>query len=220
MIIMFILILLIVACVIGALVLLLATSAILFAKGAFALLAAWIISQQNLDLVPNSGFLNFLAWAIICFFVIYFLSILPRVDIALRFSSTFLISLFITYLAAMIIGSIFIKDFKMTVLYEAIIKIICIGISAFGIYLQGKKFESESSSNPIVLNLDRLLASLVYGFSLLFLFVSLSGSLNISITAQYIIVAVVAVVTFIADIFFAKKLFFGYTPSNEVVMPK
>ena len=198
----------------------LATNAIIFARATLALCVALLLSQSDCILVPDQKFLNFLAWALISFGVIYFLAIFPRVDTAIHFLCTLIVSLFITELVGLLIGNIFVKDFEMSALYEITIKVVCIGMSVFGVFLRGKKLPSESSSHLLVRFFDRLLASAMYGFSFLLICAPIHNHWDLALTAQWIVFIAGIVGTYVADIFFAKKLLFGDITVEDVAIPR
>lgn len=214
------LILIIAAVLIAIGVFWLATNAILFARATLALCVALLLSQGDCTLVPDQGFLNFLAWALICFGVVYFLAIFPRADTAIHFLCTMVVSLIITELVGALIGSIFVKDFEMTALYEIAIKVVCIGMSTFGIFLRGKKLPSESSAHLLVRFFDRLLASALYSFSLLLICSPLHNHWEFPLSVQWIVLIVGAVGTYVADIFLANKLLFGDIVVDDVAIPR
>lgn len=201
------------------LIIFLVSRAIIFAKGTFALIAAVIVSQSDCILVPNHGFLNFIAWALICFGIIYFISILPRIDISIRFLCTLAISLIVIDISATLLGNIFIQSFEVITIYEISIKAVCIGISIFGIYLQGKKFPSDSSSKTFVRFVDRLVASILYGISIMVVCLSMHGNWNLSSLVQFLVLVGSTICAFVADIFFAEKILFGYNSTNEIKIP-
>lgn len=198
----------------------LATNAIIFARATLALCVALLLSQGDCILVPDQGFLNFLAWALIVFGAIYFLAILPRVDTAIQFLCTMIVSLIITVLAGWLIGSIFVKDFEMTALYEIVIKVVCIGMSVFGVYLRGKKLASESSSHLLVRFFDRFLASALYSCAIFLAFLPLHNQWDFPLGAQWAVLIVGVVGTYVADIFLANKLLFGNVAVDDVALFK
>ena len=199
-----------------------ATRAIIFARALLSICIAIMLSHYGYKFVPDQGFLNFLAWALICFGVVHFLSMLPRVDISIRFFCTIVISIFTTELVAMFIGVIFNDDttFKVTIVHEIVNKIICVGVAVYGIIAQGKKFSSESSRHLIVRIFDRFLASLFYTLSLIIISLSIHAYWQISFPVLVVLLVVGFAGTFVADVFLANKLLFGYTPTQEVEIPK
>lgn len=197
-----------------------ATRAIIFARALFSICVAIMLSHYGYKFVPDQGFLNFLAWALICFGAVYFLSMLPRVDISTRFFCTIVVSTFTTELVAMLVGLIFNSSFEVTIVHEVVNKIICFGIAVYAIITQGKKFPSESSRHLVVRILDRFLASLFYTLSFIIISLSIHAYWQISFPVLIVVVIVGFAGTFIADIFFANKLLFGYTPPQEIEIPK
>ena len=206
----------------GLLIYFCATRAIIFARGLLSICIAIMLSHYGYKFVPNQGFLNFIAWALICFGTVHFLSMLPRIDISIRFFCTIVISTFTTELLAIFLGTVFNDDvsFKVTLAHEIVNKVICVGLAVFGIVVQGKKFSSEDSRHLIVRFFDRFLASVFYTLSLIVIGISLHGYWNLSTPVLAVIFLVGFFGTFIADIFLANKLFFGYSIPEEVEIPK
>ena len=123
------------------------TRAIIFARGLIAFCLAIALAHYGYKFVPDRAFLNFVAWAIICFCALHFLSLFPRIDISTRFFCTVVVSLFVTEFAGSLIGIIFNDDtdFEITLFHEIINKVVSVGFAIFGIWTQGKKLPSESS---------------------------------------------------------------------------
>ena len=84
----------------------LCASAVIFSRVAFSLVAAFVISEGDIMLVASSGFLNYLAWALVIMGAVYALSTLPRVDMALKFLCTILLSVVLAFLVVSLFGSI------------------------------------------------------------------------------------------------------------------
>lgn len=200
----------------------LTTRAIIFSRVVMAFGIALFLSNYGYEFVPDRGFLNFIAWAMISFGVIYFLTILPRVDISMRFFCSIFVSLITTELVASLVGSL-INDlavYEITTLHEIVNKVISVGISVFSIINAGKKFESESSDHLIVRIFDRTLASLLYSISFVILALPIHGSWGLSLPVLAIIVVGGFVGMFVADVFLAKKYLFGYALPEEVEVSK
>ena len=196
------------------------THAVIFARGTISLFIGFILSQQYDFLVPTSSFLNGIAWIAICLCVIYVLSILPRLDIAIRFLCTLFVSLFGSVIFIPTIISALSSSFEVTAAIEIFMKIVCIIISILAIVLQGKKLSSDFGSNIIMRAIDRFLASCLYGLCVYFLISPVYGQWSISSIVYDIIFVAIVLGTFVADIFLAKKTFFGYTPLEEIEMPR
>ena len=207
--------------VLGFFVYWLVTRAVKFSRIVMALSIALILSHYGYEFVPDRAFYNYIAWAMLSVGVVFFLAILPRVDISLRFLCSIIVSLVAAELVAALLGGIINNlEFKMTTVHEIVNKVISIGISVFGIIKAGKKFESESSDHLIIRIFDRTLASLLYSISFVILALPIHGSWELSLPVLAIIVVGGFVGTFVVDIFFAKKYLFGYITPDGVEMPK
>lgn len=201
----------------------LCAGAIIFSRVAFSLAVALVASQAGMTLVPGGGFLNYVAWAIVVFGIVYLLSTLPRVDMALKFLCTILLSVVIIYVVVSLFGSIIAAiaktEFAFTTLFEIIVKVICLLFSFVAMFI-GKKPHYDSPSNPIMYTLERVLASLMYGFAITFLFLSLQGNWELPILVMLLILVVSTVAAFVADIFLQGKDILGMNEKKEVSMPK
>lgn len=211
------------AFMIVAAVAVLCASAVVFSRVAFSLAAALVISQGDIMLVANNGFLNYVAWALVVMGVVYFLSTLPRVDMALKFLCTILLSVVIVEIAIMLLGSIIAAiaktEFVFSTLYEILVKIVCTLFSLVYMIV-GKKPHYDSPTNPIMYNLERGLASLLYGFAITFLFISVGGNWDLPILVSLLILVISTIAAFIADIYLAGKDIFGLEAKEEVSVPK
>ena len=213
-----------IASVVAYAVIILTSSAIVFSRVACALLAALMVSQGNIILVANSGFLNYVAWAVICLGIVYLLSTLPRVDMALRFLCTILMSVVIIEIVVMLLGSIIAailgEEFQMTAIYEILVKIVCVLFSVGSLIVQGKKASYDSPTNPLMNKLERLLASFMYGVSVTFLCISIGGNWELPVLVLLLVLVGSTAAAFVADIHLAGKDIFGLEEKEEVSMPK
>ena len=164
-------------------VILFTSGAILFSRVACALLAALVASQGDLVLVADSGFLNYVAWASVCIGVIYLFTLLPRVDMALRFFCTIFMSVFLIEVLVTMCGGIFAaikgSEFQLTGPWEILIKAVCLLFSLGSMIIQGKRTVYEHATGKLMDLLERLGAAVLYGVSILFLSVSLTGNWEI-----------------------------------------
>ena len=198
-------------------------SAIIFSRVAFSLAAAFVVSQGSIMLVASSGFLNYIAWTLVIMGIVYGLSTFPRVDMALKFLCTILLSVVLVFLVVTMFGGIIAaiakKEFVFSTAYEILVKVICT-LFAFGSMLVHKKPHYDSPDNLLMCNLERGLASLMYGFAVTFLFMSVGGNWNLSGFFAFLILIASTVAAFIADIRLAGKDILGLETHDEVVMPK
>lgn len=175
---------LVIAVVCIGLVTVLLSSAIVFSRIAFALLCA-LITVQNSDiiLVTGSGFLNFSAWTIVYIGIIFLLSLLPNVDISLRFFCTVFISIYVITMVVLLIGSLITgnspdRTFELTTTYEILIKIVCL-ILAFIAVENGRasrKYLDDAPRNGLMIQVERILSSCIIGITTAFLSVSINGN--------------------------------------------
>lgn len=198
-------------------------SAIIFSRVAFSLAAALVVSQGDIMLVASSGFLNYVAWVLVIMGIVYALSTLPRVDMALKFLCTILLSVVLIYLVIELFGGIIAAiaktEFVFSAAYEILVKIICT-IFAFVSMILFKKPHYDTPKNPIMYNLERGLASVMYGFAITFLFASVGGNWDLSPIMALLVLIISSVAAFIADIRLAGKDILGIESPDEIIMPK
>ena len=211
------------AFVVVAAVAILCASAVVFSRVAFSLVAALVVSQGDIMLVASSGFLNYVAWALAIMGIVYALSTLPRVDMALKFLCTILLSVVLAYLVVELFGSIIAgiadTEFTFSTAYEVLVKIICV-LFSFVSMIVFKKPHYDAPKNPIMYNLERGLASLLYGISFTFLCMSLNGNWKLATFPTLLILVVSTAAAFVADIYLAGKDILGLESSDEIIMPK
>lgn len=198
------------------------TRAVIFARGTVALLLGLAFSQQYAILVPTNSFLNCVAWIAICLCAIYTLSMLPRLDVSIRFCCTLFISLVGLHILidVNVIGSIINKDFQVTAAMEIFTKILCVAVSVLSICFQEKKLLADFGANIFIRSVDRLLAAYLYGISASLLISPIHNQWPYSSTVGDVVLVVVMILMYVLDVFLAKKLLFGYTPPQKIQMPK
>ena len=224
MILLLVLLLAVIALVVAYLVFLLVTSAIVFARVAFGLAMALMLQQTSgLLLVPGSGFLNYVAWAVICLGLIFLLSSLPQVDLALRFSCTVIVSVFLVFFVSYLFGGLFSsiagKTFTISTLFEIVIKLVCLGLAVWAMLFQNKK-SYDAPKNPLIRLAERVLASLVFGLAITFLFPSLNNNWPLSDIVLLLIFAGSSVAVFFALPKIMELVFAPSVDPTEVSMPK
>ena len=220
------LILLLAAIALGCayLVFLLVTSAIAFARVAFGLAAALIVTQSSgLVLVPDNGFLNYVAWAVICLGVIFLLSSLPQVDLALRFACTTMISVLLVFIVVYMFGGLFSsmagQTFAINAFYEILIKVICVGLAVWAMLSQNKK-AYDAPTNPLIRLAERVVASLLFGFAISFLAGSINNNWPLPEIAALLVFGGSTVAVFFLLPWIQNKLFASAVEPAEFSMPK
>ncbi len=219
-----ILIILLVAALMTFLFIFLSGVAVAVSRVTFSLLAGLVLHQGNIVLVPESGFLNYLAWTIIVLMVVYLLAMLPRVDLSLKFFCNILISLFMVYLVISLFGgvisSLMGKDFEITLLLEIIIKVVCLGFSIYSLLAQNRKAAYEATTNKFFLLLERVIAALMYGAAISFICSPMGSHYNLAEGWTYAIFVIVTVGAFLADLKLTKIGFFERKDSNVAFVPR
>ena len=212
------------ACAVAYLVILFISSTIVYSRVAFSLLMSLVCCQSELKLVSSSGFLNFVAWTFIFLGIIYLLANLPRVDQAMRFFCTIFMSVMVIDIVAALFGGIIAaimgSQFHLNALYEILIKIVCL-LFALGAMLSDEKTaEYNAPKNVILCHGERLLASVIYGFSATFLCWSIADNWYYSGVISILVIIAGTVGAFFADIYLRGKDIFGLQKKKEVSMPK
>lgn len=219
-----ILIILVVAALMTFLFIALSGVAVAVSRVTFSLLAGLVLHQSSVTLVPQSGFLNFLAWAIIVLVVVYLLAMLPRVDLALKFFCNMLVSWFTVLLAFGIFGglisSMMHKPFEITVVYEIIIKVVCLGFSIYSLLTQKRKASYEATKNKFLLGVERVFAALMYGAALTFVCMPINNNYAIGDGWLIAILAVTTIGAFLLDLKLTKIGFFERKDPDVVHMPR
>lgn len=219
-----ILIVLVVAALMTFLFIALSGVAVAVSRVTFSLLAGLVLHQSSVTLVPQSGFLNFLAWAIIVLVVVYLLAMLPRVDLALKFFCNMLVSLFTVFLVVSLFGglisTIMGKTFEISLLYEIIIKVVCFGFSVYALLTQKRKASYEATKNKFLLGVERVFSALMYGTALTFICTSMGNNYSIADGWLIAILAVTTVGAFLLDFKLTKIGFFERKDPDVVHMPR
>ena len=181
---------------------------IIYSRIAFSLLVAIVVNQSHT--ITDSTFISYLIWAAIVFGIIMALSILPRPSEAIRFFCTIIISIlvidFVILMFGGIISSMMGKDFQITKLFEIVIKVVCTLMSLGAMITQMEKNYCNIFTNPILIHIERLLASLIYGVAITFLCMSMNQNWELSNAGYIISLAGGTVVTFLADLLLRGKI--------------
>lgn len=193
----------ILACVVGFGAFMFTCGSIVFSRLAFAMLLA---VSTSLTIVGNGGFWNFIAWTVIFFGIIYLLSLFPRIGGAIRFFCTMFISVMVIYIAVSIVGSIASgdSDFTMHIVLEIIIKVICTFFSFRAMMAQTESGGLFCFNNVIIVNLERLIASVIYGIAMV-ICISMSQGRDIPLVVEIITLVGSTVLAFVLDIFLRGK---------------
>lgn len=219
-----ILIILVVAALMTFLFIALSGVAVAVSRVTFSLLAGLVLHQSSVTLVPQSGFLNFLAWAIIVLVVVYLLAMLPRVDLALKFFCNMLVSWFTVLLAFGIFGglisSMMHKPFEITVVYEIIIKVVCLGFSIYSLLTQKRKASYEATKNKFMLLVERVFAALMYGAALTFVCMPINNNYAIGDGWLIAILAVTTIGAFLLDLKLTKIGFYERKDPDVAYVPR
>lgn len=180
------------------------TYAVIYAKIAFALFFAWVINNTY-PILENGGFLSYLIWAVIFVGGILLLSLIPRLNCAFTFGCTAFISNICVYIVAAVITGIISlfsdNAFEIPFVVEVILRVIC-AVITLGILWGGScGIGVNRFHNPIIINIERLAASFVYGIGT---FAMLMNMLTENSNELLILFGAMAV-TFVLDIFLTGK---------------
>lgn len=198
---------------IGALSLAMATGAVVFSRAVFSLLIAIGLSATY-PFFADNDILNCVSWMVIIFGVVMLLSLLPRVNNALKFFCTVFISyIAVEILGVMLIGLIYAlmgRSFEITLPHEIAIKVISTAVSVVALVKEIKKGPGKfslRSTNIVLVNIQRVLASVIYGVAAIIIFALSTNNLwEFSAVVNWSIFGGTAVVTFLADVFLMEHL--------------
>ena len=200
-----VLIILAIIAIVGILTVLFTCCSILYSRVALSLLVGLVAGSANR--VVESGFLNFLIWAAVGAAIVFGLSTLPRSNSAISFFCTAFITVIVVTLVAGGAFSIYGtlsktgKILEVNKGYEIFIKVLSV-FFALGAYI--RQYEKGSLIQPsgfALVNIDRVISSLVIGFSLVFMVTPFNNNWHTSETLQWIVLIAGSVVAFVVDMF-------------------
>ena len=200
----------------------LAYMALVFSRSAFALILAYPLSISYPLIESGSSIENLLLWLGIFAGVIFIFSLLPKVNNALQFLCTTFIAYLVVFLFGFIVlglaQSIMGEDIKYMPFFEILFKIICLIVSIRVLTPKVAKKTSFGikSSNFIIVLMQRILASGIYGFTIMIMF-AFNSPWPLSILAQWCIWGVGFILTFIVDVFFSNLIENIVKKTNEKI---
>ena len=182
----------------------LATGAVVFSRIAFSLFLGLAFCQSWPLL--GSWWGNFLLWSVIVFAAIMLLSLMPRVNFALKFFCTSIICYLAVDIAVMLLGSFFFiivgKQFEPTVTLEIVIKVLCTLISFGALLTHMEGCETLAANSPVARILHRLIASVLYGAAITFqCAIVMNGVWSLAPWINWCIFGGTAVAAYVADLF-------------------
>ena len=195
--------------IVGILTILFTCGSIVYSRVALSLLVGLVASQSNH--IVDSRFLNFLIWAAIGAAIIFGLSLFPRSNSAISFFCTLFIT---TMVVTITVGGIFSligtiqktgTTLEVTKGYEIFIKVLG-SFFAIGAYVN--QYEKGSILHPmsiVGINFDRVVSSLVIGFSLVYLVAPFNGNWHTSETLQWIVLILGTIAAFVIDMFVNRE---------------
>lgn len=193
---------LVVSCMIVFLVI---TFAIHYAKIACALFFALVLNTST-PILNGGGFVSYLIWAAILMGIVFVLGLVPRLNCAFLFSCT----LFISYLCIEIVTNVLFgiislfshTSFQFPLAVEIINKVLCTVIT-YGILASSScGIGKNIFQNPIIINIERLAASVIYSFAIFFVISNVIADAP-DIVDLIIFFGTIAI-TFFLDLFLTK----------------
>lgn len=183
-----------------------AKSAVALSKVVFSLFVAFVIHSQN-ALVENA-WLNYGIWAAICLAVCFLLCQMPRFHFAFQFFCTAVVSYVVVGMLVKSVVSSLVKAEVPPVLLELAVKAACAVVTVDATVKQMKQAKKLSLlANPVEVNFERLMASLLYALALYILFaVSAFGAWTVPSGWDLAIMIGLAVLAFVADCLLMEKV--------------
>lgn len=187
----------------------LAGAAVIFSRISFSLILALAFSQSN-PFPVGDAFGNYFLWFAIFLGAILLLSLLPRVNYALKFLSTAFVTAIVPRIALWIVLVMvdgFLSAFNASFIQADNVilnTILTISAIAFSGWTLKKEIETSIANGgerhmPLPLNiLQKILASVAYGFGVLLLCTML---ITISVPIQWVVLILSTIVAFLFDIF-------------------
>ena len=176
------------------------SASIVFSRIAFSLLMAFPL-KSRWDLVD--GKMNYWLCALIVLAIISALSLLPRVNVAIKFFCTLLIAVLVTETVAVVVCDViemFTKsEFVMTMLYEIILKVVCTVLAIGAMIEEFEMTEAGQFSNTILVLVEKILAALIYGASAACLLSPTNGNWEVSGWVYLVVLVITSIVAFFAD---------------------
>lgn len=150
-----------------------------------------------------SGKANTFIWAAIILTIIMLMSILPRVNGALKFLCTTVISILIISTVTLGVGSlvlgIFGKEFVVTKIMEIVINIVGALIAVGALAEENEMTDFGKFTNKTVINVEKVIAALIYGAAISFMCMSNYCNWEFSGTVQLLIMMAGAAIAYFAD---------------------
>ena len=185
----------------------LAGVAMIFSRLSFGLLVAFLLSQNN-ALMGMTGWSNFLAWAAIVLVITFLLCKFPRISMATQFMATLLICYLVMALCVGIVMSIITAftggSFSFAAGYNLTILAISLLFAGFAVLREAGNADSTNNiqlKNKVMVNIERLVASAIYGLVLMLIVVlCLNNVVAVPVAAQWGMLAGFAVAAFVIDL--------------------
>jgi hypothetical protein len=179
--------------------------AVELSKITFALFIALVLNNSN-PILEGRGFISYLIWAAILIGGLFLLCMIPRLNCALEFFCSTVVSYFFSEMVLNVCLSIWYailgKTYEQLLIVEILVKVICIGISCRALFSAIALTPLNLFENPILVNLERVVASVIYGLAIFIVIVS--GTYTFPAVVEYIILAVAIVTSFLIDFAFTK----------------
>ena len=181
----------------GKIVIKIINKIIIFSRIAVSLLAAGLINV-NFPILENGGWASYLIWFAIIVSGIFLLCLFPRVNYAFKFSCTALIG----YLAFLVFLNLVVDWLHIAFIPEAYLEVFArtatLALSVGALVGAIGTTKQPPIRNFVLINLERLLASVLYGVTVVLLVCK--GVTNLSIEELKILLVGIVVVPFVVDI--------------------
>ena len=175
-------------------------SMVVFSRITFSAVIALTLNLNN-PILEGGGFWSFAIWAAIVFAIVFLLCQMPRFNCSFTFLCYTTVAFIVGLMVVEVGTSIFTSLVKYKTAANIIVRIGSLLLAVGQMLATREESPKELFGNRFLINMERAFASLVYGFSIWFIFFStagLNGFVNLAIWVGG------AVVAFIIDWIFNK----------------
>ncbi len=178
-------------------------SAVIYPRIAFSLLIGAITSSSVS--ITNIGFVDFALWSLVAFGALWLLSQFPRINWALMFMCSCLITYLVITIVVRVAATAFFGSGNNLPLWADIgLRVVCIAVTVVMFIKEVWAQHIKSAihlTNPILINVERLVASIPYALGILVLVLPVNNAWPFPDVAVIITLGCLMAAAFVVDIF-------------------